>query len=83
MNLLTTTTQLKGQKLRLAIDARAYRGMVDNDPDLLDGLTELLGDGTTPDDVYRYVLNEYGEHRQALALWCKAVARHLAAREPA
>lgn len=66
-------------RLTKAAGAESWEWLQDNAATWAEGVSESVESGATPEQVYRHVLREVGQHREPLAKRCQLAARHLIA----
>lgn len=58
------------------MDSDDFEWLQDNNPRLADALLEEVADGASPEDIERYIKDEYGTNRDGLAKRMRSAARH-------
>ena len=69
--------------LRGAMDIVDWEWLQDADPRLADALSTEVANGADPDEVERFLRDEYGTNREGLARRMRSAARHLHAQKRA
>lgn len=64
-------------KLRGAMDSTEWQWLQDADASLADALAQEVADGASPEDIERFIKEDYGINREGLARRMRSAARHL------
>lgn len=70
-------TQRTFPELTAAINAESYQWLYDNARPYSDAVEAAVKSGGQPETIYRYILDQVGQHRQPLALRCRQAAAYL------
>jgi len=69
------TRPVKMPTLQAALDKESYEWLATNAPDILDALEVEVASGKTPEQIYLFVIGQYG--REELAQRLRQAARNM------